>query len=143
VNLPKNWKGGSVVEGSFAHLMLRQYDKDARASGLPQLEGAIIKWEETTPTQVPYGHDGAKRVMINGIPASALHYAKAQYNEAKRRMANCGIPIDKLRIKCAPITGSQWCALSSTHVGHHESSQKMHTERVQTMGLLFKLRGFW
>jgi hypothetical protein len=152
VSLPKNRQSGDVLAGSFVHVMLKENDMHARKLQDPgPWKDAIVDWTRTTEHDDIYGPDSTRRTFVTGIPHRAIKFAKAAYDTGKQTMDQCGIRITDLSLTCAPVhdsvpSESGWTSLAKTRHSDALNSPSAATvlrESFQSIGILFKLRGFW
>lgn len=152
VSCPRNtWGDGTVLENSFAHIMLKDYDLDAREPGSQGMEDCIIDWKSIHVKKEQYGDDGQIRSTLTGVPRKALRYCEDQYILAKTQMKESGIDLSNMKITCEPVNGATWNSLAGTHLGLNGNPEEMRDvatgatlmSQPQMMSLLFRLSGFW
>lgn len=140
--MPERRKTGEVLEGSFVHKMLKEYDVEARKTpGDGPHRNAIIDWEHTGTTVD--GH----AVWRTGIPVAALMYAREIYEHYRTVMSEYGIRTETFSLVCQPVLDNAWNSLAYTK--HHDLSAETRSAEIIrkqtffTVGITFRLRGLW
>jgi len=147
VTIPSNRHTGDVVKDSFVHKMLKANDEYARTLEDPgEFELAKIDWTKTPTTDDRHGREKVSRVYIINIPISAIRFAKAAYDQDRAIMDKRGIAARTFSIACEPVSDGVWNSLAYTK--HNEVSADSNSASVVkkafvSVGLVFRLRGFW
>jgi hypothetical protein len=132
---------GHVVKGSFVYKLVVSNSKNGSMPGpLGMRNAAHVNWKKVTT------YEEAGKVWVTGIPMSALEMAREMIYSGTKEDEHTIIPISDFCIVPTVLNDTNWNSLKNTKdndLMNDESSKRITLDECRTIGIVFRLHGFW
>lgn len=131
---------GHVVKGSFAHKIILRISNEAISGSLNMRNSTYVNWKKVT------SYEEAGKIWLAGIPMSALEAAREMIHDATKEDMHTIVPISDFKITPTVLNDGTWNSLKNTKdsdLMDDESSKRLALGECRTIGIVFRLHGFW